>query len=196
MRKRSITLRPINKDKFLCAIYKKGIGLEDLSKTIGRGKNYIRQRVNEGSFPSYVVYAVEQATGLKYEDYKAEENREEPKIDEEQLVQPVNELRMICTLKDIEASIIGQLKGIGNGQDSISVDTTVTWHLLKESLEVYKNMNQVLERMDKGQRVQMEHFKKMNETLEQMNENLESILKKTIGLEEVVYKGTKRALNE
>lgn len=196
MKKRRMTVKAIDRDKFLNAVDDKNISLQDLSETIGRGRNYIWQRVREGSFPPNAVYAIEQAIGLKYEDYKLEKQADEIKnVRFTTLDQAIKEASEIPK-PDFETRIIEQLDGLSNGQSSISVDTTITWHLLKESLEVYQNMNQVIERMDKGQRVQMEHFKKMNETLEHMNENLESILKKTIGLEEVVYKGTKRALNE
>lgn len=187
---------PIDSNKFKDLLRKRNLTTAEASRGIGMSDSYITRGVREGNLQKIAIAALETKYHMKYEDYKLEKQADEIKnVRFTTLDQVIKEASEIPK-PDFETRIIEQLDGLGNGQSSISVDTTITWHLLKESLEMYQNMNQVLERMDKGQRVQMEHFKKMNETLEQMNENLESILKKTIGLEEVVYKGTKRALNE
>lgn len=187
---------PIDSKKFKEQLKKRNLTMAEASREIGMSNSYLQRSVKEKCIQVIAINALENKFQLKYEDYKPEKQADEIEnvrfLTLDQVMQEVSEIPK----PDFETSILQKIEGLGNGQNSISVDTTIIWHLLQESLDVFKNMNQVLARMDKGQRVQIEQFNKMNDSLKSMNESLESIHKKLIGLEEVVYKGTKRALNE
>ena len=145
-----VQTRPIDSKKFKEQLKKRNLTMAEASREIGMSNSYLQRSVKEKCIQVIAINALENKFQLKYEDYKPEKQADEIEnvrfTTLDQLIQETSEIPK----PDFETRIIEQLDGLGNGQNSISVDTTITWHLLKESLEVYQNMNQVLERMDKG----------------------------------------------
>ena len=114
MKKRTVNVLPIDRDKLRELIFSKG-NITDISEELGYSRTYLTQACRGRQITQTAALLLDNLYGIKYEDYKPEEKIEKPA----QETMPISETVIVTKTELQLKTIISQLAELNNGLTAI-----------------------------------------------------------------------------